>query len=142
MYTALAKEQIALPALSGGLLPISAAAQTNSGTIDMSKYNRAHFIISLGLGTATGNIALQQTNNANGATALAVNNGSIAYTANNSIFTLEARADQLSYGTRYLKVNFIPDGAIITSIVGEGLEPRFQPITDNTSVNTRQACNA
>lgn len=137
MYTALAKEQIALPALSGGLLPISINAQDNSGTIDMSKFNRAHFVVSLGLGNAGGNVALQETNNANGATATTIVGATYAYVANNSLFSLEARADQMTYNRRYLKVNIIPDGAVIASIVGQGLEPKHQPVTDNNSVATR-----
>jgi hypothetical protein len=131
-----------LPALDGGLKPISASAQTNSGTIDMSKFNRAHFILSLGLGNAGGNAALQWTNNANGATATTITGGSLAYVANNSLYTFEARADQLPYNARYVKLNFIPDGAVIVSIVGEGHDPRHQPVTDNTSVVSRVASSA
>lgn len=137
--TAQMKEQIALPALSGGLLPISVNGQTNSGTIDMSKYNRAQFLVSLGLGVATGNINLQQTANANGAGATNISGATIAYTANSAVYGLEVRADQLT--SRYVKCNLVTDGACIASIIGEGAIPRFQPVSDNTSVVSRVAAN-
>lgn len=142
MMTELLKESLSLPALSGGLLPISVNGQTNSGTIDMKLFNRATFLISLGLGVATGNIQLQATNNANGASATAIAGCNIAYTANSAVYSIECRSDQISF-YRYVKCNIITDGAVLASIVGIGAIPRYSPANayDNTSVNTRSVAN-
>lgn len=134
--TATLKEQLALPALSGGIVPISQAAEINSGTIDMTQVGRAMFILSLGLGNATGNCKLQYTNNANGATATNISGTAVAYTTNSSIITMEVRQDQLG-GVRYVKANVIPDGAVLLSVVGLGAELRFKPSTiDNATTNS------
>ena len=141
MMTELLKEAISLPALSGGLLPISVNGQTNSGTIDMKLFNRAVFIASLGLGVATGNINLQQTNNSNGATATNISGCAYAYVANSGVVRQEVRSDQLT--ARYVKMNIVTDGAILVSIVGEGHVCRYDPANayDSTSVLQSQACN-
>lgn len=142
VMTELIREASGLPALSGGLLPISVNGQTNSGTVDMKLFNRAEFILSLGLGVATGNVQLQTTNNANGATAVNISGCSYAYTANSGIVTMEVRSDQISF-YRYVKMNLISDGAILASIVGRGTIARYEGANayDNTSVLSRTASN-
>ena len=141
MMTAQLKEQLALPALNTGLLPVSVNGETNSGTMDMSKFHRGMFLVNIAVGAAGGNIRLQQTNNADGTSAVNVANGTaIAYTVNNSVYTVEVRGDQLT--RRYIRINLVTDAATICGITGIGAEPRHQPISDNTSVNTRVASNA
>ena len=140
--TELLRESLSLPALTGGLLPISVNGQTNTGTIDMKLFNRATFLISLGLGVATGNIVLQAGNNADGSSATTIAGCNIAYTANSKVYAVECRSDQISF-YRYVKANIITDGACLVSAVGIGAIPRYSPANAyyNASVGTRAAAN-
>jgi len=139
MFTAQLKELISLPALSGGLIPASVNGQTNTGTIDMSKFKRAMFLLQMGNG-ATANAYLQQTANANGAGATNISGATLALISNEAGAT-EVRSDQLTL--RYVKLNITTDAAGIISAMGFGCEPRFAPANayDNASIASRTVAN-
>lgn len=132
------KEQMALPALSGGLIPASVNGEGNSGTVDCKLFNRVCFIAMLGSGTGNGRI--QQGANSNGAGMSNVSGTSVAMTAN-KVYTSEVRADQLT--SRFVKFNFTTDAAAIIGVIGAGFVDRFMPGNDydNTSVGSRAVAN-
>lgn len=142
MMTELVKERQGLAALNGGLAIASVNGSTNTGTIDMSKFNRAQFIVGIG-SAGTGNAYLKQSANSNGtgATNIQMNPQNAAALGANGFVTLEARSDQLT--SRYLLCQIVTDAAYNVVAIGEGFEPRFEPANaaDNAAINTRLVCN-
>ena len=141
-FTELIKERQGLAALNTGLLNVSVNGSTNSGTLDMSLFNRGQFIVGVGSG-GTGNAYLKQCANANGtgATNLQMSPQNAAALTANTLVTLECRSDQMT--ARYLLVQIVTDLAAQAFAIGEGFDRRYAPTTpaDNASVLTRLVCN-
>jgi hypothetical protein len=140
MMTELQKEAISLAAINCGLPPQSVNGSINTGTIDMSKFNRGGFIVS---SAGTANAYLKQSANANGAGATNMQSSpqNAAAVNTNGFVTLECRSDEMT--SRYLLCQIVTDAAASTCAVGIGTEPRFGPAnaSDNAFVATRLVCN-
>jgi hypothetical protein len=109
-----------------GIYPQSVNGQTNSGTIDMSLFNRACWYIMQGVGAFQLNATLYQGNNSNGSDGAAISANSFQVSnAANSQFTVEIRGDQMTY--RYAKLNLVTAGAVLCSAFGVGTECRYGP---------------
>ena len=109
-----------------GIYPVSLNGQTNSGTFDMSVFNRVCFYCMQGVGAFSLNATLYQGNNSNGSdgAALSANSFQLSNGAN-SQFTIECRGDQMTY--RYAKLNLLTAGAVLVSVFGVGTECRYGP---------------
>jgi hypothetical protein len=136
-------------------LPIPVVQQTLSNTtvstaaLDMSKFNRAAFIVAVGTGGPAPVVRawLGQTNNANGSSPTNFNNASgvqkiLTNTTfgalTNNVNTLECSALELT--ARYVVCTVQESAAIQTNIcvVAIGTEARNNPANTNDSVQTGQ----
>lgn len=134
MYTQLIKERDAFAGTP--IHPTSATSTQTTGCVDMSKYNRVIFIISVGtLGSSgTVNAKLQTGNASDGSDAADFTGGAITQidTAGSKIATIEISAAEM--GTkRYARVSMTT--AVASSIVGVypiATEGRFPPITSGS----------
>lgn len=121
---------------------------TNNGTqfsqtIDMSRFNRAQFIMQLGAVQAGGlaTMNLQQTNNANGATNVNLlgsgvggTNAVAVGTSANQICRIEVRADQMT--RRYLQCVVVTSVNVINyGVIGMPSEARNHPAGGNNAVD-------
>ena len=115
-----------------------------TGSIDMSQFHRAFFVVNVGavVGGGSLNFQLVEDVNANLSTAtnLAGNNTSqTAFTTANKLVTFEARADQMT--KRYLGLKATETGSqnVNVCIIGFGAEANHKPGNAQTaaSVNTQ-----
>jgi hypothetical protein len=108
------------------------SSNATSGSIDMSKFHRALFILEVGSVTASGllNVQLVEDTNSslNAATSLAGNNVSLANlnTANKQ-YTFEVRADQMTKRYVGLQCTETAGHAITVTVVGFGDEANHKP---------------
>lgn len=122
--------------------PASLNGAQNSGTVDMSKFNRVQFMGGVGtLGTnATIDARLEESDNSNGASGVNITGASITQiNAANKHFTIEVRADQLS--KRYVRcVVTVGVAASVITCYPIGTAARNKPATsnDDASVNERK----
>ena len=114
---------------------------SNTGTLDMSLFNRANFIIDVGTLGASGTIdaSLYESDNANAAAP----NGLIAGSAITQIIaanktaTVEVRADQMT--RRYLLLSSNNNvAASVYSVFPCGHEPRNHPCNSNDYADVSQ----
>ena len=115
-----------------------------TGSIDMSQFHRAFFVINVGAVTGGGslNFQLVEDTNANLSTAtnLAGNNTSqTGFTTANKLVTFEARADQMTKRYLGLKVTETGSQNVNVCIIGFGAEAIHKPgnAQNAASVNTQ-----
>lgn len=118
-----------------GIAPISInGTLTNTGTIDMSVFNRVNFYVYQGVGAFNINAALQQGNNSSGNDAVALGTPSfVNLNAAGNYATIEMRADQMT--ARYIRCQVNTAGAVLVSVVGIGTECRYGPANSFDSAN-------
>ncbi len=146
MYTQLLSERDSFAATP--LYPASTNGQSNTGAVDMSKFNRVVFKCLLGSvpGGANVQLWLQQGNLSNGASgfniAQVTGGGNIAtglLTQGSAEVALEVAASQLATNCRYVKCTVNVTGiASLLSVTPVGTEARYGPAnaSDFDSANT------
>jgi hypothetical protein len=119
----------------------------NTAVVDMQKFQRVMFLGAVPSLGAAGTLDGRLQSNAKSDFSGTVNN--IASTnltqittsttpGNNAVFTLEVRADQLTAGDRYVRLQLTGGGNSINvgPIIGLGGEAEFKPASQNDVSNT------
>jgi hypothetical protein len=112
--------------------PVSQAAGTvNGNAVDMSKFQRVMAVVQVGSVGASGTVTAQLQSCSASSFASGVNNVTAVSTtvnANNKVLTLECRADQLTPGDRYVRVQVVVGtNAVLISAVVLGGEAEYKP---------------
>jgi hypothetical protein len=151
MYTETITQRLALGA---GIPPQSANNSTlNTDAINLQESHRAFFIVSVGNVTAGGSVAcyLQESSNgstwpANGTASPFSNSGGTqtsqtGITASNTVCTFEVRADQLSPGAQYVRLQVVTSGSqnVLLAVAAYGDEGNHKPNNEHnaTAVTTQ-----
>lgn len=121
----------------GKIDPVSLSASTAlTDAIDMSKFRRVLFTISVGAMTATGTLdfAIHQSD-ASGGSYAAISGKSItqltaAGSDSNKVVEIEIRADELTEGKRFIKGSLTAAvAASIVSVVAHAFDARYEPVS-------------
>jgi hypothetical protein len=112
----------------------------NSIGIDMSKFHRALFVIQCGslgaAGTVDGRLQSSANSNFNGVHNIA-NSNLTQITVNNSLATIEVRADQVQAGDQFVRCQLTGGGnSVVVGIIGLGGEAIHKPGSANNLNNT------
>jgi hypothetical protein len=141
MYTEQLSQALSIAAAPAHGATLNNAA-ANSGGVDMSKFHRALFVVDVGTLSAGASVTPKMQESPDNATwtDLAGGGGS-AITAASKTMTMEARADQLSSGKRYLRAVATETAGFnaIVTIIPLGGEAVQKPgsAQDNASVSQR-----
>jgi hypothetical protein len=151
MYTETITQRLAIGA---GIPPQTANNSTlNTDGIDLEKSHRAMFLVSVGAVTAGGAVAcyLQESSDnatwpANGTASPFSNSGGAnvsqtGITTSNTEYTFEVRADQLTTGKRYVRLQVVTSGTenVLITTAAWGDEGNHKPNNANnaTAVTTQ-----
>ncbi len=141
-------------ALGAGIPPQTANNSTlNTDAINMQESHRAFFIVSIGNVTSGGSVAcyLQESTNGstwptNGTASPFGNSGGTqtsqtGITTSNSEITFEVRADQLTTGCQYVRLQVVTSGSqnVLIAATAYGDEGNHKPNNENnaTAVKTQ-----
>lgn len=134
MFAQTCKERMAI---GDPIDPASKSANTyTSGSIDMSKFRRAIFILSVGSMAASSTVDATLHESADDSTFGAMSGGSgnsitqltQAGSDSNKIVTIEVRSDQLSSGKRYVRLSVVVAvDAVLLCVIPIGMDPIYSP---------------
>lgn len=132
MFTETIKESVSIPGAQ--LAPIDQGAGTVvTGSVDMSKFNRAMFLAQVGVVGAGGTLDLKLQESVDNVTFTDVASGALTQIiASAKIATAELRADQLSGTNRYARLSAtVAVASIQLSMCAFGFIGRYPPVNNN-----------
>ena len=119
------------------VIPASLNGTSNTGLVDMSRFNRVMFICATGTVNSNSATVLQQGNNANGSDQTNITNAAAAnVNGANATWTLEVASNQLT--GRYVRCQIVNTLASIGAVIPVATMARYAPANAYDSAQVAQ----